>query len=100
MPAKTDPPPGPFACLQAIFEANKGEIAGLILEPVVGNSGFIPPTKEFLEGLRELCTQVGARAASQPASQPAGPWGSTAARTAPLGLCPDCQAHAPCRPSM
>ena len=33
------------------FEANKGEIAGVILEPVVGNSGFIPPTQEFLEVL-------------------------------------------------
>ena len=30
------------------FEANKDEIAGVILEPVVGNSGFIPPTQEFL----------------------------------------------------
>lgn len=36
------------------FEMHKGEIAGVILEPVVGNSGFIPPTKEFLTGLREL----------------------------------------------
>lgn len=44
--------------VKALFEANKGEIAGLILEPVVGNSGFIPPTKEFLQGLRDLCTQV------------------------------------------
>lgn len=35
--------------VRAIFEANKGEIAGVILEPVVGNSGFIPPTQEFLE---------------------------------------------------
>ncbi len=34
------------------FEANKDEIAGVILEPVVGNSGFIPPTQEFLE----VCT--------------------------------------------
>jgi glutamate-1-semialdehyde aminotransferase len=32
-----------------LFAANKGEIAGLILEPVVGNSGFIVPTKEFLQ---------------------------------------------------
>ncbi|KAL4853981.1 Glutamate-1-semialdehyde 2 [Chlorella vulgaris] len=46
--------------VKALFEANKGEIAGLILEPVVGNSGFIPPTKEFLQGLRDLCTQEGA----------------------------------------
>ncbi|GLI59336.1 hypothetical protein VaNZ11_001195 [Volvox africanus] len=43
-----------------LFAANKGEIAGVILEPVVGNSGFIVPTKEFLQGLREICTAEGA----------------------------------------
>jgi len=31
--------------------------AAVILEPVVGNSGFIKPTQEFLEGLRELSTK-------------------------------------------
>jgi len=36
------------------------EVAAVILEPVVGNSGFIPPTKEFLVGLRELTTKYGA----------------------------------------
>merc|ERR1712060_268947 len=36
------------------------EVAAVILEPVVGNSGFIQPTKEFLEGLRELTTKYGA----------------------------------------
>eukprot|EP00892_Ulva_mutabilis_P007151 jgi/Ulvmu1/4808/UM020_0093.1 len=46
--------------VKSIFEANKGEIAGLILEPVVGNSGYIEPTKEFLEGLRSMCTEEGA----------------------------------------
>ena len=46
--------------VKEIFEKNQGEIAGVILEPVVGNSGFIPPTKEFLMGLRELCTKEGA----------------------------------------
>ena len=46
--------------VRAILEANPGEIAGIILEPVVGNSGFIPPTKEFLEGLRSLSTEHGA----------------------------------------
>ena len=48
-----------LASVRALFEANKGEIAGLILEPVVGNSGFIAPTQEFLQGLREMCTQEG-----------------------------------------
>lgn len=36
------------------------DCAAVILEPVVGNSGFIAPTKEFLEGLRELTTKYGA----------------------------------------
>jgi glutamate-1-semialdehyde 2,1-aminomutase len=49
-----------LASVEAIFEANPGEIAGLILEPVVGNSGFIIPDKAFLEGLRALTTKHGA----------------------------------------
>merc|ERR1719148_227367 len=40
--------------VKAIFEENKDEIAAVILEPVVGNSGFIKPDKEFLEGIRKL----------------------------------------------
>merc|ERR1719463_828931 len=38
----------------------ENEVAAVILEPVVGNSGFIAPTKEFLVGLRELTTKYGA----------------------------------------
>ena len=45
--------------VRKIFEANKGEICGVILEPVVGNSGFIQPTQEFLEGLREITKAEG-----------------------------------------
>merc|ERR1719171_1040027 len=45
--------------VKALFEANKGEVAGVILEPVVGNSGFIVPDKAFLEGLRKLCDENG-----------------------------------------
>merc|ERR1712157_267596 len=45
--------------VKAIFEDNKDEIAAVILEPVVGNSGFIKPSKEFLEGIRELCDANG-----------------------------------------
>jgi len=43
--------------LQNIIEANSGQIAGLIVEPVVGNMGCVPPGKGFLEGLRSLCTK-------------------------------------------
>jgi 4-aminobutyrate aminotransferase-like enzyme len=35
------------------------DVAAVILEPVVGNSGFIKPRKEFLEGLRELTKKYG-----------------------------------------
>jgi glutamate-1-semialdehyde 2,1-aminomutase len=38
----------------------QGEIAAIVLEPVVGNAGFIAPTKAFLEGLRKLCNEHGA----------------------------------------
>ncbi|MBT8324162.1 MAG: glutamate-1-semialdehyde 2,1-aminomutase [Winogradskyella sp.] len=38
-----------------LIKANKGEIAAIIIEPVAGNMGCIPPVPGFLEGLRELC---------------------------------------------
>lgn len=53
----------PYNDLEAVkklFSENPGEIAGVILEPVVGNSGFIVPDAGFLEGLRELTQENGA----------------------------------------
>jgi glutamate-1-semialdehyde 2,1-aminomutase len=38
-----------------LIEANKNEIACIIIEPVAGNMGCIPPVEGFLEGLRVLC---------------------------------------------
>ena len=38
-----------------LISANKNEIACIIIEPVAGNMGCIPPSEGFLEGLRELC---------------------------------------------
>jgi glutamate-1-semialdehyde 2,1-aminomutase len=46
--------------VKALFEQNPQEIAGVILEPVVGNAGFITPDAGFLEGLRELTQEHGA----------------------------------------
>ena len=40
--------------VKALFDENPGQICGVILEPVVGNAGFIPPDAGFLAGLREL----------------------------------------------
>jgi glutamate-1-semialdehyde 2,1-aminomutase len=46
--------------VKALFASNPGEISGVILEPVVGNSGFILPDAGFLEGLREITQENGA----------------------------------------
>ncbi|MCW1147383.1 glutamate-1-semialdehyde 2,1-aminomutase [Flavobacterium lacisediminis] len=46
--------------VRALFEANKNEIAAIIIEPVAGNMGCIPPVKGFLEALRVVCSENGA----------------------------------------
>lgn len=46
--------------VKALFAAHPTEIAGVILEPVVGNAGFIVPDAGFLEGLRLLTKENGA----------------------------------------
>lgn len=46
--------------VKALFAENPNEIAGVILEPVVGNAGFILPDAGFLEGLREITKDNGA----------------------------------------
>ncbi|MCG9971489.1 glutamate-1-semialdehyde 2,1-aminomutase [Christiangramia crocea] len=45
--------------VKELVEANKDEIACIILEPVAGNMGCIPPVKGFLEGLRKICDETG-----------------------------------------
>lgn len=42
------------------FKSHGDHIAALIIEPVAGNMGCIPPQPGYLEGLRELCTKYGA----------------------------------------
>ena len=46
--------------VREIFEANEDEIATVILEPIAGNMGCIPPAEGFLEGLKALCEAHGA----------------------------------------
>ena len=43
--------------VQELFSANDGQIAAVIIEPVAGNMGCIPPKEGFLEGIKELCNQ-------------------------------------------
>ena len=48
-----------LAHVEQIVDANKDEIAAIILEPIAGNMGCIPPVDGFLEGLRILCDKQG-----------------------------------------
>jgi len=43
--------------VQKLFDENRDEIAAVILEPVAGNMGCIPPQPGFLEALRKLCDE-------------------------------------------
>ena len=45
--------------VEALITANPNEIAAIIIEPVAGNMGCIPPKYGFLEGLRTLCNSNG-----------------------------------------
>jgi glutamate-1-semialdehyde 2,1-aminomutase len=47
------------AALEETFNKRGAEIAAVILEPVVGNMGVVPPEPGFLEAARELCTKHG-----------------------------------------
>lgn len=43
--------------VKQLFETNKGEVAGVIIEPVAANMGVVLPQKDFLLGLRQLCDE-------------------------------------------
>ncbi len=45
--------------VEKLFDESGKEIAAVIVEPVAGNMGVIPPRPGFLEGLRKLCSQYG-----------------------------------------
>lgn len=49
-----------LAAVEGAFAAHPGKVACVIVEPIAGNMGCIPPAPGFLEGLRELCTRHGA----------------------------------------
>ena len=49
-----------LASVEGYFQRHPGEVAGVIVEPVAGNMGVVPPAAGFLEGLRSLTQQNGA----------------------------------------
>jgi len=48
-----------IASVKALLAENKNQIACIIVEPIAGNMGTVPPQPGFLEGLRQLCTDEG-----------------------------------------
>ena len=49
-----------LASVESLFESHPGAVAAVIVEPVAGNMGVVPPVEGFLEGLRELTRRQGA----------------------------------------
>jgi glutamate-1-semialdehyde 2,1-aminomutase len=49
-----------LAAVEAAFAAHPAQIACVLVEPVVGNAGTIPPAPGYLEGLRRIATEYGA----------------------------------------
>ncbi len=47
-----------LAAVEAAFDAHPGAIAAIILEPIVGNAGCIPPAEGYLAGLRKLTART------------------------------------------
>jgi len=45
--------------LEKAFKKYKGQIAALIVEPIAGNMGVVPPAGDFLKVIRKLCTRNG-----------------------------------------
>ena len=46
--------------VRATFAQAGGEIAAIIVEPIAGNMGVVPPAEGFLQGLRDVCDEYGA----------------------------------------
>lgn len=49
-----------LASVERLLDANLGEVAAVIVEPVAANMGVVPPKNGFLQGLRALCDKHGA----------------------------------------
>jgi glutamate-1-semialdehyde 2,1-aminomutase len=52
-------PHNDLEAVRKLIEANKGEIAAIILEPVAGNMGLVLPKNGYLQGLRQICDKEG-----------------------------------------
>jgi len=49
-----------LASVEAVVAAQPGGVAAILVEPIAGNMGVVPPVPGFLDGLRDLCDRTGA----------------------------------------
>jgi glutamate-1-semialdehyde 2,1-aminomutase len=49
-----------LAAAEAVFDTHGGELAAVMVEPIAGNMGLVPPVAGYLDGLRALCDRHGA----------------------------------------
>jgi glutamate-1-semialdehyde 2,1-aminomutase len=49
-----------LASVERLLKAHRNTVAAVIVEPIAGNIGVVPPASDFLAGLRALCTKYGA----------------------------------------
>ena len=49
-----------LASVEQVVAGAKGGVAAILVEPIAGNMGVVPPVAGFLEGLRALCDRTGA----------------------------------------
>ncbi len=49
-----------LASVDRLFGEHKGQIAAVVVEPIAGNMGLVPPREGFLDGLRAICDRGGA----------------------------------------
>ncbi|MDA0351363.1 MAG: glutamate-1-semialdehyde 2,1-aminomutase [Chloroflexi bacterium] len=49
-----------LAAARTALEAHRDQVAAIVVEPIAGNMGVVPPAPGYLEGLRSLCDEFGA----------------------------------------
>lgn len=84
---------GDLGSVEALLQRYEGRVAAVFFEPVQGESGIYPASREFLVGLRELCSRHGALLAADEIQCGAGRTGKLAAWSTLVGddpqLAPD-----------
>lgn len=84
-------PWGDLAAVEALLERHRDRVAMIAVEPIQGEAGIYPASREFLVGLRELCTRHGALLGADEIQSGSGRTGNFLAWRTIVGDAPDVQ---------